>query len=302
MVNNIGGDVVESETIVPIGSDPHLYEPTPADARMVAAADIIFINGMTFEGWITELVQNSGTKAQMIRITEGIEAIASEKYKNSSDPHAWMDASNGLVYIKNIKKALVQIAPQHTALFEKNYASYRDQLMELDEYIASEVQKIPVQQRVLITSHDAFAYYGKRYDLQLNAIMGVSTESEARTSDIIRVSNAIKEAGVPAVFIESTINPKLLKQIAVDNNVVIGGELYADSIGSEGSEGDSYLKMLKHNTDVIVAALSKTSVKQSDKPNNDSLSQGEHTMLYYLIGAIVLIGALMLWIKFRVNG
>ena len=288
MVSNIGGDLVDAKTIVPLGSDPHLYDPTPRDARLVQNADLIFVNGLTFEGWIEDLVENSGTSAKMLRITEGASTISSEEYKNASDPHVWMDASNGLIYIQNIRDALKSLDPDNAAIYDQNHDRYAAEIKELDQYIETEIQKIPANQRVLITSHDAFAYYGRRYGLSLNAIMGISTEAEAQTSDIIRVSKVIQESQVPAIFIESTINPKLLRQIADDNGVKIGGELFADSLGPESSEGSTYLKMLKHNTDVIVKALSEV------KRNEASQVKEPSTPLWlYSIFAFILLGALI---------
>jgi ABC-type Zn uptake system ZnuABC Zn-binding protein ZnuA len=289
MTRIIGGNLVDAKTIVPIGSDPHLYDPTPRDARLVQNADLIFINGLTFEGWIEDLVANSGTSAKMVRITEGAAAITSEKYKNAADPHVWMDASNGLIYIQNIRDALINLDPENASVYEQNHDNYAQKIKDLDRYIENEIQKIPEKQRVLITSHDAFAYYGKRYGLTLNAIMGISTEAEAQTSDIIRVSKAIKESKVPAIFVESTINPKLLKQIAEDNDVQIGGELYADSLGPEGSEGDTYLKMLRHNTDVIVKALSQVK-NEEDRPSD---SNGTPPLWLYTILAFIFLAAII---------
>ena len=255
ITENIVGDLHHVQMIVPIGGDPHLHEPTPSDARMVAMADLIIINGLTFEGWINELIENSGTEAEVITVTEGVEILRSQTYQNSVDPHAWMDASNGIIYAKNIGKALIEIDPRNREYYSKNLEEYTSQLLKLDSEIEAAIMTIPEQQRVLITSHDAFQYYGKRYGIRLEAIMGISTEAEAQTSDIIRVNNVISEKNVPAIFIESTINPKLIEQLASDNNVSIGGKLYADSLGDDKSPASTYIKMLRHNTTTIVNAL-----------------------------------------------
>ncbi|NNF20807.1 MAG: zinc ABC transporter solute-binding protein, partial [Saprospiraceae bacterium] len=273
ITKNIAGDHVEHGLIVPIGGDPHLYEPTPADAQLVYEADLIFINGLTFEGWILELIANSGTKAITDTVTSGIVPISSSKYKDSFDPHAWMDVKNGQIYARNIKDALISLLPDKADEFNANFQTYTKKLKELDDYIIKRISEIPEEKRVLITSHDAFEYYGKRYGLRLEAMMGISTESEAQTSDMIRISKTIKETGIPAIFIESTINPKLIQQVAKDNSVMIGGELYADSIGDEDSHGNSYINMLKHNTDVIVDAL-------SHEINPDNLNKSESGSLW----------------------
>lgn len=295
MVKNIAGDAVENHVIVPIGGDPHLYNPTPNDAILVNSADYIIINGLTFEGWILELIANSGTQAVVDTVTKGVVPIQSGKYAGAFDPHAWMDVSNGLVYIQNIKDRLVKMIPEKKEIFEQNYLKYKRKLENLDKYIEDRIKEIPIQKRVLITSHDAFAYYGKRYGLRLEAIQGMSTEAEAQTSDIIRIVNVIKESQVPAVFIESTINPKLIQQIAKDNKVTIGGELFADSIGDEESGGNSYYDMLKKNTDTIVDALKGD--KQGElKYKHESKS---NWMLYALIGIGFLFGIIFMVFKLK---
>ena len=289
MAVNIGGDKIDAFSIVPIGGDPHLYEPKPSDAQLVKSADVILVNGLTFEGWINKLIDNSGTTAKVYTITEGVDVIKSDRYKNAADPHAWMDASNGLKYIENIKAALIETDPKNADFYTTNYEKYRAEITALDAYISSEIKKIPEPKRMLVTSHDAFAYYGKRYSIRLNALKGISTEAETQTSDMVRVANAIQESGVPAIFIESTINPQVIQQIARDNNVKIGGELFADSIGDEDSEGPTYVKMLKHNTDVIVLALSQNTMTAT-KIDSDHLENG---WLIYLIVGLVMLGALV---------
>ena len=288
MAMNIGGDKIETFSIVPIGGDPHLYEPKPSDAQLVKSADIILVNGLTFEGWINKLIDNSGTKAKVYTITEGVNVLKSEKYKNAADPHAWMDVSNGLKYIDNIKAALIETDPANADFYTANYENYKAELTALDNYISIEINKIPEAKRMLVTSHDAFAYYGKKYNIRLNALKGISTEAETQTSDMVRVAKAIRESGVPAIFIESTINPQVIQQIAKDNNVKIGGELFADSIGAKDSEGPTYIKMLRHNTDVIVKALSQNEMTAT-KIDSDNSESG---WLIYLIVGLVMLGAL----------
>lgn len=291
MAKNIAGDEVEIKMIVPIGGDPHIYEPTPGDAQLAASADLILKNGLTFEGWLNELIANSGTKAQTVTITEGIQAIESQQYKNSTDPHAWMDASMGLTYIENIKNALIALKPAGRQTFEFNYNLYRQQLLDMDRYIQEQILEIPEKRRVLITSHDAFRYYGKRYGIRVEAILGTSTDAEAQTSDIIRLNKVIKESGVPAIFIETTVNPKLIQQLAKDNHIAIGGKLYSDSIGNANSPAPSYLDMLKYNTDTIVSAL--TQQVPDNQANEDGIS-GKTAMILGGIAFLLLIGGFVL--------
>lgn len=267
IAQNIAGNKFEIVHIVPAGGDPHLYEPVPQDAQLVAKANLILVNGLTLEGWLTEFIDNSGTKAKVVVVSEGIKPVISKKYK-SPDPHAWMTAANGIIYARNTMKALIAYAPEHKAFFEKNFSNYKKQLEQLEISILQEVDKIPKKQRVLITSHDAFQYFGRHYGIRLESILGTSTDAEAQTADVMRVQKVIAETGVPAVFIESTINPKLLRQIAEDNNVEIGGELFSDSLGELGGDGETYLEMLRHNATTISYALKGDATEEEQNTRN----------------------------------
>jgi ABC-type Zn uptake system ZnuABC Zn-binding protein ZnuA len=261
--------------------------------RLVRSANLILVNGLTFEGWINELIENSGTSASTVVVTEDIEVLTSQQYKNSADPHAWMTAHNGKIYSQNIKNALQKLDPKHATEYEANYQSYITQLEELDQYISQKIKEIPDTKRILVTSHDAFQYYGRRYGIRLEAIMGISTEAEAQTSDIIRVNRVIKESQIPAIFIETTINPKLIQQLAEDNKISIGGKLYADSIGDKDSPGNSYINMLKYNTDTIVEALKKE--KSTEAPMKEKPASKMNYL--WVLGGILVASTAFLVIK-----
>jgi len=287
MAEMIAGDELIVKCIMPTGDDPHLHEPTPRDARLVVGADLVLVNGLTLEGWLTELIENAGSDAKVVTVTKGIQAIESVAYKNASDPHAWMDANNGITYIENIKNSFIELKPSAKEVFEFNFGVYKQQLQDLDNYIYQAIASIPEQQRILITSHDAFQYYGRRYGIQLESILGTSTDAQAQTSDLRRVINVIRASKVPAVFVESTINPKMLKQIATDNNIKVGGSLYADSIGEEGSGADSYYDMLKYNTDQIVKGLTQSAVEKTAVGNKEMKSP---SWLLWVVLALLMIG------------
>ncbi len=284
MVENIAEDKATIDRIVPIGGDPHTYEPTPSDAIKVSNADLILVNGLTFEGWINDLIQNSGTSAETILVTKYVTPISSDDYENAADPHAWMDANNGRLYAKAIYEALVKFDPENGVFYTKNYEAYDKDLVDLDKYIKEEVAKIPSDKRILVTSHDAFKYYGKAYGIRLEAIQGISTEAEAQLSDMTRVTEVIKQTNIPAIFVESTINPKMLQQIAKDNNIAIGGELFADSLGKKNSEGGTYISMLRHNTDVIVKALSTSQFTETAEVKSTN-----NLYLYLVLGIGLLV-------------
>jgi ABC-type Zn uptake system ZnuABC Zn-binding protein ZnuA len=298
MASNIAGDKMEIDCIVPIGGDPHLHESTPRDAILVSKADLVLMNGLTFEGWLSELIDNSGTKAETVLVTKGIKAVESLTYENSADPHAWMDVSNGLIYIKNIKDAFIKIDPENKSTYAANYEVYKKKLEELDEFIMELIKTIPQERRILITSHDAFQYYGRHYGIQLEAILGTSTDADVQTSDIMRINKVIKEHKVPAVFVESTINPKLLQQLAKDNNIVVGGQLYADSIGDEDSPAPSYYDMLKYNTITIVGALNSNVVVSSENMETTQENRSNKDfVLFVAIGVLFLGGFIIVYKK-----
>ncbi|MEM9835896.1 MAG: zinc ABC transporter substrate-binding protein [Bacteroidota bacterium] len=293
MAEVIGGNLIEVQSVVPIGGDPHIYEPTPADVRLIARADLVLINGLTFEGWMSELIDNSGTRAEVVTVTNGLNAIASEEYANASDPHAWMSAKNGRTYVANIRDALIRLNPENAEAFRFNANMYLGQIQDLDTYIQAQIARIPAHQRILITSHDAFRYYGRRYGIQVEAAMGTSTDAEVQTSDVARLTHIIRETKVPAIFVESTINPKLIRQIAADNGAVIGGNLYADSLGEPDGEAGTYLKMLRRNTDIIVNGLLGKTSEVDTQLDTNPIQQAS------LLGIIlaVMIGAFgyMVW-------
>lgn len=292
MAANIGGDLIETATIVPIGGDPHIYEPTPGDVRLLLKADLILQNGLTFEGWIQDLIKNSGSKAPVFTITEGITPIVSEMHKNATDPHAWMEPVNGKIYALNIKNALLRILPEHADQINTQYDQYAAKLDELDRYIRENISKIDTNKRILITSHDSFHYYGRRYGLRLESVLGTSTDADVRTSDLMRLNEVIQTHKIPVVFIESTINPKLLQQVASDNKIAIGGKLYSDSLGDQDSPANTYLNMVKHNTDVIVQGLSASYTASSEEENNT----GVHIpIIWVILGAILIAVAGGIW-------
>ena len=301
MAEVIGGDAVRVRAIVPRGGDPHTYEPTPESATLVTSAALILRNGLTFEGWLDELIRYSGTRARVARVTEGIAPLGSLTYAGSEDPHAWMDAGNGLVYAENVYRALAAAFPDYADQFAFNYGIYRQQLVELDRWIRDTVAVIPPQQRVLITSHDAFQYYGRAYGLRLESVLGTSTDADAQTADVARVVDLIREAGVPAVFVESTINPKLIRQIAEDTGARVGGSLFSDSLGEPGGPGDTYLGMLRHNTRTIVRGLTGRaggSAEDAATGSEDPFDRDEGS-LPLLAGTLLGVFALGFAIMFR---
>ncbi|MFZ1702837.1 MAG: zinc ABC transporter substrate-binding protein [Saprospiraceae bacterium] len=289
MIQQIGGHHVEISSIVPLGSDPHTYEANPSDVVSCKTADLIMINGLHLEVWIEKLIQNSKPSAEIITLTNGIPSIKSGAYP---DPHAWMSAKNGMVYANNIASAIITKYPSLKGDITTNLQSYLEALKKLDLFITNKVLTIPEKHRVLVTNHDAFRYFGQHYNIQLAPLMGVSTEAEPKTSDIIKIINIVQKTGVPAIFVESSINPQLMNQIAKDLNVSIGGSLYSDSLGDENSGAGTYLGMLQTNTNRIVNALSKldTSLSVNNASSlNDMMVLTFLTLLFLLLTTLLFI-------------
>jgi ABC-type Zn uptake system ZnuABC Zn-binding protein ZnuA len=285
MIQNIGGSRVNVQSIVPLGSDPHRYEPSPGDVTLCQKADLIMINGLHLEVWIEKLIKNSKAGAETVTITRGITPITGKnKYH---DPHAWMNAKNGIRYAENIARAIIAEKPGIKDEIEENLRIYKTSLEELDNYIRQRIREIPVRQRILVTNHDAFQYFGRNYDLQLHPLMGISTEAEAKTSDVVKLIKTIQKTGVPAIFVESSINPQFMQQIARDQGIVIGGSLFSDSLGDKNGPAGTYIGMLKTNTDLIAQALRSFKSEEENSITSSlqqtSVSYGIFILILFLI-------------------
>ncbi|MBX7241318.1 MAG: zinc ABC transporter substrate-binding protein [Bacteroidia bacterium] len=268
MAKNIAGIRGDVVSLMPLGGDPHIYEPVPEDADKISKADIIFKNGLTLEGWLNEMIEYSGTKGVIITVSDGIKPIGSEIHKEATDPHAWMSIKNALIYIANMKDALSAADPKFAGYYESNYIQYKNELESLDVYIRQQVAKIPEEYRVIVTSHDAFRYFGNDYGMRVESVLGTSTESEVRFEDIKHLTEVLDKSKIPAIFVESTINPKLMMQIAGDRKLKIGGKLFADSLGDTESGADTYINMLRHNIGVLTEGLTNHAVVATPQKND----------------------------------
>lgn len=255
IVKNIGGDKVESISICGVGIDPHTYHPKPEDIRTISQSDITFINGFTLEHWMEEIIDNAGGERPKITVTEGVNALTDEKGFGDPDPHAWFNVQNVKIYAQNIAKGLSELDPDNKDYYNANLENYIKQLDELDQWVKDQIATIPEGKRVLITSHDAFRYFGEAYGLEVYGLQGLSTEAKVRTEDVTRIVDLIKSRGLRSIFIETSVNPKLLEQVSKETGAKVGGTLYSDSIGDEGTEGGSYIGAVKSNVTTIVNAL-----------------------------------------------
>jgi zinc/manganese transport system substrate-binding protein len=258
-VKNVGGDRVSVAVLVGPEGDAHVYQPSPADAKKLVAAKVIFVNGFKFEGWIERLIKASGTKASVAVATKGIKpremADEDHDHEQGVDPHAWQSIANARIYVANIRDALVAADPGGKETYEKNAADYLAQLAAVESEVREEIAKIPAERRKIITSHDAFGYFGAAYGFEFIAPQGVSTETEVSARDVAKIIRQIKAQKIPAVFLENISDPRLMQQIAAETGAKIGGRIYSDSLSSAGGPASTYIDMMRHNIRQLSAAL-----------------------------------------------
>jgi len=293
MVQQISGDLAIVHSIVPVGSDPHSYDPKAGDIQLLKQADIIFMNGLHLESWLTRMIKNSQTSARTVTVSKGIIPFIDNNSK-ILDPHAWMAVLNARIYIRNIVDALVAELPDQKNIFIERYLEYNTSLENLDVYIKGLLNQIPVNKRFLVTSHDAFRYFGEAYQVEVVPLMGTSTEAEPRTSDFIRLSKVIRQFNIPAIFVESTINPVILKQLARDLGIRIGGSLFTDSLGPEGSGAETYIKMMRYNTFLLYTGLSSPGIIMDQALKPKVLVPWQHGVLLLIFVLLSFIFANLL--------
>ena len=253
----IAGECVDVRGLLPVGGDPHVYEPVPQDLRAIVEADLVLYNGFGLEAWLDRLVRNAGGERPIAVAAEGLTPIYGQ-YQGGQDPdpHLWGDARNFARYVQNIERALASLASQCAPTFQANAAAYLAELDALDRWVRERIASIPADKRHLVTSHDAFEYYARAYGLNvLGTPIGVSTDEEASAQTVARLVDQVRATRIPALFVETTVNPRVIQRIAAETGARIGGSLYSDSLGEPGSGADTYVGMLVHNTRVIVNAL-----------------------------------------------
>jgi zinc/manganese transport system substrate-binding protein len=251
-VRNVGGERVSVTTLVGPDSDVHVYTPAPADAKKIADAKLVVINGLGLEGWLPRLVQSAGGKAAMITASRG---IIPRKFGADADPHAWQSVANARIYVVNIRDALVAADPAGAAIYRDNADRYLARLDALDREVRAAVAQIPEGRRKVISTHDAFGYFAAAYGVEFIAPQGVSTESEVSARDIAAIITQIKASKIPAVFLENISDPRLMRRISAETGARIGGTLYSDSLTGEKGDAPTYIDMVRHNIKALTSAL-----------------------------------------------
>ena len=256
MVQQVGGDKVAVTSIVGPDEDTHVYEPTPGDVKKLLAGKAFFVNGLGFEGWMQRLVQSSGYTGQVVVATTGIAPRQlDEDGKTVEDPHAWQSLANGLVYVDNILKGLCAADAADCDSFTANATAYQARISALDAQVKAEIGAVPQDKRKVITTHDAFGYFGAEYGVTFLAAEGLSTDAEPSAAGLAALVTQLKTAGVKAIFLENMSDPRVLEQIARETGATIGGELFADALTQPGKGGEHYLDIATHNAAALVAGM-----------------------------------------------
>ncbi len=265
ITKNIAGDKINLHSIVPVGQDPHEYEPLPEDVKKTSKADLIFYNGINLEtggnAWFTKLVENAKKKENKdyYAVSEGVDVIYLEgqSEKGKEDPHAWLNLENGIIYAKNIAKRLIEKDPDNKATYEKNLKAYVEKLTALDKEAKEKFNNIPEEKKMIVTSEGCFKYFSKAYNVPSAYIWEINTEEEGTPDQIKSLVEKLRKTKVPSLFVESSVDDRPMKTVSKDTNIPIHAKIFTDSIAEKGEEGDSYYSMMKYNLDKISEGLAK---------------------------------------------
>jgi zinc/manganese transport system substrate-binding protein len=254
VVRNVGGDGVNVTTLVGPNADVHVYTPAPQDAKRIADAKLVVVNGLGLEGWLPRLVQSAGGKATVVVASNGVAPLTRG---SDADPHAWQSVANAKIYVVNIRDALSAADPADADAFRANAAHYLTELDALDAEVKAAVDKIPPERRKVISTHDAFSYFARDYGIQFIAPLGVSTETEPSARDIADIIGQIRKAKIPAVFLENMTDDRLIGRIAAETGAKVGGTLISDALTDEKGDSPTYIAMVRHNIRALTSALER---------------------------------------------
>ncbi|MCE0813834.1 metal ABC transporter substrate-binding protein [Buttiauxella sp. S04-F03] len=256
MAKQVGGEHVTVKSLVGPDGDPHSFEPSPQDSVALSKADVVIVSGLGMEGWMDRLVSASGYKGKVIVASEGISTRKMvDDGKQITDPHAWNSAENGAIYAQNITRALVAADPEDAAAINDSGSEYVTRLKLLDSWAKTRFEAIPKSKRKVLTSHDAFGYFGQEYGVTFMAPVGFSTEAEANASDVAGLIKQLKEQHIKTYFIENQTDPRLVKQIAAASDAQPGGELYPEALSAANGSASTYEMAFKHNVDTIANSM-----------------------------------------------
>lgn len=268
-VREVGGERVRIDTLVGPDQDAHEFQPTPGDARRIAAARVVVLNGLGFEGWMTRLIRAANFQGTQIVASQGIRTLRAERGHDHghghghshghghghTDPHIWQDPKRAQVMVRRIAAGLSAADPAGRVAYEANAARYNERLEALHAWVEAQFADIPRERRRIVTSHDAFAYYGERYGIDFLAAQGVTTRGEPSAQHIARLVQQIRRERITAIFIEGMANPRILEQVAAESGARVGGTLYSDALSGPDGPAPTYEALIRHNTGRIAEAL-----------------------------------------------
>jgi zinc/manganese transport system substrate-binding protein len=263
LARQIGGGRVEVVSLLKPGSDPHSWQPTPDDVRLIAGARLVVVNGFGYEGWLDQLISAAGiARDRVVVASAGVEPMTAGAHAHGDghdhgdqDPHAWHDARNGMRYVANLRDAFTAVDAAGAVDYAAWTELYQAELRVVDAWVKKQIATLPAERRVLVTSHDAMAYFARAYGLEVVPVEGITTGQEPDPARFAKLITLLRTRGVPAVFIESSASPKVVERLGTEAGARLGGTLLADSLDVPGRLGDSYLGMFAHNARTIVGAL-----------------------------------------------
>ncbi|CAK0769706.1 zinc/manganese transport system substrate-binding protein [Gammaproteobacteria bacterium] len=255
LVTVVGGNHVQVSTLVGPGGDAHMYQPTPNDARAVAKAQLVVMNGLHFEGWLDRLLQASGFSGQIVVLSAGATLRTMGSSTDAIDPHAWQNLQNGVIYVRNLSTALQKVDPVHATDYQKRSEEYLAKILSLDQNIRKQLAVLPSTRRRLITSHEAFGYFADAYGLTILAPAGFNNDAEASAFRVGTLIRQIRAERIHAVFVENVTDPRLMHQISRESGARIGGVLYSDALSASQGPAATYLDMFRSNTKTLLEAL-----------------------------------------------
>ena len=263
IVKNVGGERVEVTGLMGPGVDPHLYKASAGDVHRLTSVQLIFYNGLHLESKMGDILAKMSGNTKTVAVTDAVDRnllLTPPEFEGQYDPHLWFDVTLWMKAVGKVRDTLSEFDSDNTLMYWSNAERYLAKLAELHEYVKAQSERVPSEQRILVTAHDAFNYFGKAYGFEVRGLQGISTATEAGIADVQELATFIAEKRIPAIFVESSVSPRSLKavQAAVNSkgfNVEIGGQLYSDAMGNDGTPEGTYIGMVRHNIDTIVTAL-----------------------------------------------
>jgi zinc/manganese transport system substrate-binding protein len=260
ITSRVGGDKIDLETLVGPDGDAHVYQPTAADARAVAQARVVIVNGLAFDDWAYRLLRASGSKADVVVASKGLKPLDGHgvhEHDEHADPHTWQDVRNVIAHVRTIESALAAADPTNASAYQANAAAYRSELQRLNAEIRAALVVIPLQRRHAVTTHGSFAYFATAYDMTFTAPLGTTTDEQVSAKSLARLITSIRQTGIKALFLENAADPRLMRQVARETGIVLGGTLYADALSTKDGPAPTYIALMRHNLRLLTGAMAR---------------------------------------------